>query len=377
MLTHLCLKGHQVIVLEPPPSALAETNFIDLDMAVPEGMSLIQVPVPLWRFRTPLNKLAKRALYTLACRSAMRAALDAHAVDVVLLYNLPQWTLLRQGSWISAFDVPDDLPAMLEHELGWLSNRMAQRLAESVQTRMVEQCQVVTTVSFSLKERLGEKAVLIPNGVCSRESRQAESARVRARYGAPIVGYLGAFEYFVDFSIVLEAARNLRDVTFLLVGAGRELHAVRRRVEQEGLTNVVLPGPTPHDRAFDYLDAMDICLIPFHRAPVGDASCPLKFFEYAGARRPIISTPIGEVQRIGKDFVTFVEDGGELQEAIVDLLRSPHKRVALADQGYTIVQQRYNWSALTDEFIALIRAARGETPRWEPLADAPALWSSQ
>lgn len=377
LLTHLCLKGHQVTVLEPPPLALAETNFIDLDIAVPEGLSFRQVPVPLWRVKTPLHKLAKRALYSLACRSVMRTILDSRGADVVLLYNLPQRALLRQGPWITAFDVPDDLPAMLEHELGWLNTYAVRRLAESVQARMVEQCQVVTTASLSLKEHLGEKAVLIPNGVCLREVRSGANKQMQTRYRAPVVGYIGAFEYFVDLSMVLSVARHLKDVTFLLVGAGRELSAVRARVEQEGLTNIVLPGPVPHDQVFAYLDAMDICLIPFRRTSVGDASCPLKFFEYAGAHKPVISTPIQEVQRIGKDFVTFVEDASELRNAIVDLLRSPQKRATLAARGYAAVQQRYNWSVLTDEFIALIRAARGETHGWKTTQDSRALWSSQ
>lgn len=377
LLTHLCLKGHQVTVLEPPPLTLAETNFIDLDIPIPEGLSLVQVPVPLWRVKTPLQKLVKRALYSLACRSVMRSILDAGDVDVLMFYNLPQRALLQKGPWITAFDVPDDLPAMLGYELGWLNTRAVRRLAESVQTRMVEQCQVVTTVSLNLKEKLGEKAVLLPNGVCSQETQTGEGEQVRARYRAPIVGYLGAFEYFVDLSMVLFVASNLKDVTFLLVGAGREFDAVRSRVEREGLTNVVLPGPAPHDQVFHYLDAMDLCLIPFRRTSVGDASCPLKFFEYAGACKPIISTPIPEVQRIGKDFVTFVEDASELQGAILDLLRSPQKRAALVGRGYAAVQQRYNWSVLTDEYVALLRAARGESCNWETPQETTALWSLQ
>jgi glycosyltransferase involved in cell wall biosynthesis len=377
LLTHLCLKGHQVTVLEPPPLTLAETNFIDLDIAVPEGMSLRQVSVPLWRVKTPLQKLVKRALYSLACRSVMRSILDSDGVDAVVLYNLPQRALLRQGPWVTVFDVPDDLPAMLEHELGWGKTRIVRRAAEAVQARMVEQCQVVTTVSLGLQERLGEKAVLLPNGVCLREARSEGREQRLARSRAPVVGYVGAFEYFVDLSMVLSVASKLKEVTFLLVGAGREWEKVRARVEQEGLTNVRLPGPAPHSHIFKYLADMDICLIPFRRTSVSDASCPLKFFEYAGACKPIISTPIREVRRIGKDFVTFVEDAHELRDAIVDLLHAPQKRAFLAERGYATVRQRYNWGALTDEFIALVRAARGGLRHWETMQDSAALWPSQ
>lgn len=61
-------------------------------------MSVVQVPVPLWQVKTPWQKLVKRGLYTLACRSVMREIVAARAIDVVVLYNLPQWALLQKGS---------------------------------------------------------------------------------------------------------------------------------------------------------------------------------------------------------------------------------------------------------------------------------------
>ena len=178
------------------------------------------------------------------------------------------------------------------------------------------------------------------------------------QYRPPIVGYLGAFEYFVDFDMVLAAARSCKEVTFLLVGAGRELATVRKRVAQEGLTNVFLPGPVPHQLAFNYIAAMDVCLIPFRRSAVGEAACPLKLFEYAGSKKPVISTPVREVQAIGKEFVTFASDAQELQQAITELLRFPQRRAALATRGFELVQHLYNWDALTEQFLRLVCTAR-------------------
>jgi glycosyltransferase involved in cell wall biosynthesis len=358
LLTHLCRKGHQVTVLEPPPLPLRETNFIDLDIALPEGMSVVQVPVPLWQVTTPWQKLVKRGLYTLACRSVMREIMTARPIDVMILYNLPQWVLLRKGPWLTVFDVADDLTAMLEYELGWLGNRGTDRVARTLQGRMVKQCQVVTTTSLWLRERLGEKAVVVPNGVSLQEAVGNNGKELRAQYRPPIVGYLGAFEYFVDFDLVLTAARLLHEVTFLLVGAGRELAGVRRRVARERLTNVVLPGPVPHHLVFDYIAAMDVCLIPFRQSAVGAAACPLKLFEYAGAERPVISTPVREVQTIGKEFVTFASDARELQQTIWELLHSPRRRAALAAKGVEVVQRHYTWDALTERFLRLVNTAR-------------------
>ena len=43
--------------------------------------------------------------------------------------------------------------------------------------------------------------------------------------GKTVVGYLGAFEYFVDMDMVLDAAAGLPDVVFWLVGGGRDFFA--------------------------------------------------------------------------------------------------------------------------------------------------------
>jgi len=359
LLTHLCSKGHQVIVLEPPPLTPSEIGFIDLDNAIPEGMSVIQVPVPLWRVKTPWQKLVKRGLYTLACWSVMRDILAARTIDVVILYNLPQWILLRKGSWLTVFDVADDLTAMLAHELGWLGNWGIHRVAEPLQRHMIARCQIVTTASTCLRERLGEKAAVVPNGVCLQEALRGDGTELRAQYRLPIVGYLGAFEYFVDFDMVLTAARALRKVTFLLAGAGRELAAISERVAREGLTNVVLAGPVPRHLVFNYIAAMDVCLIPFRQSAVGEAACPLKLFEYAGAQRPVISTPVREVQTVGKEFVTFASDAHELQQAIGELLSSPQRCAPLVAKGIEVVRQQYTWDVLTERFLSLVEAARG------------------
>lgn len=254
----------------------------------------------------------------------------------------------------------DDLTAMLEHELGWLGNRGIRRIAEALQNRMVTQCQVVTTTSVCLQERLGEKAIVAPNGVCLKEAAGRDGEKLRGQYRLPIVGYLGAFEYFVDFDMVLTAARSLKEVTFLLVGAGRELATVSKRAAQEGLTNIVLPGPVPHHLVFNYIAAMDVCLIPFRQSAVGEAACPLKLFEYAGAQRPVISTPVREVQAIGKEFVTFASDARELQQAISELLHSAQRRAALVAKGVEVVRRQYPWDALTEQFLCLVDTARDQ-----------------
>jgi glycosyltransferase involved in cell wall biosynthesis len=80
---------------------------------------------------------------------------------------------------------------------------------------------LVTTPFTVLAERLNGNVMVLPNGTDPDLARRADGLKIRERYKTPIVGFLGAFEYFVDFELVLEAAERLKEITFLLVGTGR------------------------------------------------------------------------------------------------------------------------------------------------------------
>src|SRR5205085_2935125 len=134
---------------------------------------------------------------------------------------------------------------------------------------------------------------------------RADGAAIRARYPRPIIGFVGAFEYFVDFGLVLDTAERLPGYSFVLVGGGRELSRVQAAAEGRGLRNVYLPGPVDYRTALDHMAAFDVALAPFVADAVGDAASPLKLFEYSALRRPVLCTPTAEMRRIAGEWAHF------------------------------------------------------------------------
>lgn len=360
LLTALCRKGHQVLILEPPTLASSkETNYTDLDIKLPEGMVVHEIQVPLWETRLPLEKLAKKMLATIATKHVLQDFIKQHAIDVLLLYNFPQYMLARGTSCLTVFDIADDLIAMFDHEVGQAWRPILHRIAEGLQNRLIQTSHLVTTPSVVLAEQLNNRAVVLPNGADWEAAQKADGRRIRERYKTPIVGFLGAFEYFVDFDHVLAAAEALQDVTFLLVGTGRFWKAIRAQVEARSLTNVSLPGPVPYPIGLDYVAAMDICLIPLDKkTPVSDGACPLKLFEYAALKKPIISTSTSEILIISEDFATFADTPSGLIKAINRLLNCPDSAQVLTARGLELVQSRYRWDVISDQFLELIDAAQ-------------------
>jgi len=360
LLTALCRKGHRVFILEPPALASSEeTNYTELDIKLPEGMAVHEIRVPLWETRLPLEKLTKKALATLATKHILQDFIEQHAINVLLLYNFPQYVLARGTSCLTVFDIADDLLAMFDHEVGQAWQPILHGMAEGLQNRLIQTSHLVTTPSIVLAEQLSNRAVVLPNGADWEAVQKADGRRIREWYKKPIVGFLGAFEYFVDFDLVLAAAEALQDVTFLLVGTGRLWKTIKAQVEARSLTNVYLPGPVPYPRGLDYVAAMDICLIPLNKkTPVSAGACPLKLFEYAALKKPIISTSASEVVIICKDFATFADTPSELIKAIKRLLDCPDSAQVLTARGLELVQSRHRWDIISAQFLELVQAAQ-------------------
>ena len=129
-------------------------------------------------------------------------------------------------------------------------------------------------------------------------------------------------------------------------------------MEARSLTNVVLSGLVAYPTGLDYIAAMDVCLIPFKRTPVSDGACPLKLFEYAALKKPIISTSCIEIRRLGKEFVIFADTPSEFVAALRRIPNRPNSVQDLVLRGYELVQSQYRWDIISDQFLQLIQAAQ-------------------
>jgi len=361
LLGALCRQGHRVHVLEAPMwHGAAETNYTDAAVVpLPAGMAVHEIPVPLWRARLPLEKLAKKGLLTLATRRYVAEMVRAFDIDVLLLYNFPQCILAPAagGRCKVVFDVADDLLSMFATEAGrWrpLLYPIARRAFDS----LVRRSDLVITCSTTLAARLPGAACVVPNGADLEAAAAADGRAIRGQYPTPIVGFVGAFEYVVDFDLVLDAAAMLPEATFLLVGTGRRWEEVRRQAGDRGLTNVVLPGPVPYPRNLDYVDAMDVCLLPRVPGPVADGAAPLKLFEYLALGKPVVATPMKEVELIAGDLVTVAHNGAQAAARIREILDRPEAWRARVEAGRARVQSTYNWDRIARDLAALLVSGR-------------------
>jgi glycosyltransferase involved in cell wall biosynthesis len=357
LLTHLCRLGHEVLVLQAPPMALDDISSRDFDLgrSEVEGLRVSELKASsvlrtFWETNVPRTKGLKKSLLAVSSIEEIKQTIEAERVDVLLLYNLAQSVLLERVGCHVHFDLADDLAEMMQLEHPLLSRFGAKAIALRSQRRLVARAHSVTVASSVLASRVERSALLLPNGADLSELDQAQGTEWRSRSDTPTIGFVGAFEYWVDFDLVLGLAARLPHLQFLLVGGGRRWNTIKDEIASNRLSNIHLTGPVPYQSAMNHAAAMDVCLLPFTHDPVSDGSCPLKLFEYAALRRPVVSTRITEVQSIGNGWIAFADDVDETAAAIERFLADKDFARRAGDDGRDVVEERYNWKLLASEF---------------------------
>jgi glycosyltransferase involved in cell wall biosynthesis len=362
----LATLGHTVHIIQPPGNDSSETGFREISVEMPANLHLHEVEVNdfIWNHTFPLNKIIKKGYYSLKSIGKAREIVRHHAIDVLFVYNLPQYPLLRGMPCLKVFDFADDYIAMLQQELGPLSNPLLLNLGRYFLNKMVKESDLTLVISQVLANSLDEqdrgRIRVLPNGVTLNRYLPGCGAALRGCYPHPIVGFVGSFEYFIDFDVILDAAALLPHCTFLLVGTGREFARVKSQKEYRGLHNVVLVGGVPHDEVHRYIDAMDVCLNIFRKIDIAHGACPIKLFEYLSMKKPVISTRLRETKNIDDGFLFYADTAQELKEMTLFILQNRASIMAYIEKGYEILKERYEWDSIVTTLLNIIE-------RQEPL----------
>lgn len=346
-----------MIILESPPFPDSDENgFFDVDIPLPAGMIVREIPIPesLAGRWMPMKKVFRKGVLSLVAARMIQDFIDQYEIDVLMLYNLHQCRMIRDVECTTIFDLADDLVSMLRHETGQLLWPFLGPLARRMEAKLIRTCDVATAASARLVEMSQGRATLLPNGVSFDDLPIDQSNLLGPEVRHPIVGFFGAFEYFVDYDLIFETAARMSQVSFILAGGGRQLARTRLRLRKTGLENVHLAGYQDYYTGLKYVSSFDICMVPFVRGPVADSASPLKLFQYAALRKPIISTPILEVERLGRQFVYFAATPSGFVEAIERCLSRPDEVRERTETAYRLVKENHNWDTLADRFIDLL-----------------------
>ncbi|MFZ4619001.1 MAG: glycosyltransferase family protein [Bacteroidota bacterium] len=360
LLMNVAEMGHTVYVLQPPSRGSSEANDIDVVLQSHPNVHVITVEInkSFWSADFPMEKLIKKMYFSVKGRSVLRSLVKKERIDLIYVYNLPQFLYLIGKPANVVFDLADDLLGMLKTELSITERHPLYRLSKYCLEWMMRKSEMVICISGPLFETIHHpKKFLIPNGSRIKHLFESEPSEEKKKRVRPVVGYVGAFEYSMALDQAIDAAAGMPDVDFVLIGAGREFPRIQKKVNDLKLTNVTLTGALPHDKAMKIVSEMDICLNLFNKTDVSHAVSPLKLFEYLSLHRPVISTRLKEVERINKDFLYFADTVDELTEQIRYIIAHREEAAEKTQRGYEVTVTDFSWTTIAKNFIDAVYAS--------------------
>lgn len=260
----------------------------------------------------------------------LRRTLDG-ARPMALVSN-PRWAPILEGLDLGPifYDCIDDLEV---HAPPSLFKRYAQ-WERALIARSAGCFAVTPALALALGELAAERVVVHRNGV-SVDEFLARASPPDPKGPRPRVGYLGAIFEWVDVALLTFAARALPELEFEIIGP------VRRGVDVSALAklpNVHLAGFRPYPLVPRAMASFDVGLIPFKEGPVARAADPIKVYEYFCFGTPVVTTPVGDVERLAE--LLYVASGPEAFVAAI--------RAALAEVRPDLRERRIEYARAND-----------------------------
>jgi len=292
------------------------------------------------------------------------------AMSPPLTLGLTGWVASRLRRCPMVFNIQDVFPDAAV-ETGAITNRAIIAAASWLERVSYRAADAVTVLSDDLRDNvvaklpaaLADTVHVIPNFVDTAAivpGDRATAYRVELDLGdGPVVLYAGNVGFSQSLELVLAAARELPDVTFLINGNG----AARRSLEEaaRGLRNVRFADYIASDRLSELLATGDVHVVPL-RSGLGRVSVPSKTYSIMAAGRPVVAAidPGTAVPKIlessGGGIAVPPDDPSAFTSALQSLLSDPERCADVGAAGRAWVEREASPEAVGRAYDVLLRS---------------------
>lgn len=194
------------------------------------------------------------------------------------------------------------------------------------------------------------------NGHC----RSPNDSRFRLIYHGTIVK-----RYGLDLAIqaIDRVKHDIPDVHLTILGKGEYVDTLVRMAQELDLHKhvTIYNEIRPIEDLPAIIQSADIGIVPYRNDTFTDALLPTKLMEYAALGLPAIAARTTAIETYFRDTMTeFFEPGDvdDLAQHVRALYKSPERRAELA-RGSRKFQERYNWTKVSAEYVALVERLNG------------------
>ncbi len=183
--------------------------------------------------------------------------------------------------------------------------------------------------------------------------------------GTRLIGFAGNVGPAQGLSGLVEAAGLVRgrDVSYLIVGDGPELPALKAEVERKGLAGrFVFVGRVEPREVPEYIALCDAALVPLKDSGVLNLTVPAKLQTYMYAGKPVVAFLNGAgaelVKRAGCGFTAAAGDSAALARAIEEVCDAPREELArMGAAARAFCLENFEREALLDRLDGYLKKA--------------------
>lgn len=206
---------------------------------------------------------------------------------------------------------------------------------------------------YNVSSNLGK---VIHNGIrMSRFQNLPEKSIIRQQYGINtkyVFAMVASFEKNKDYNSYIELARKMsilrNDITFLAIGGGSTLEALKEDVKTNGPSSVIFTGKVTDVEA--HVNTCDLGYLLTYSEGI-----PNTLMEFMALKKPVIATNGGGT----KELVAHNESGFLIENNDLDviiektnyLLNNEDIRLQMGENGYQIILKEFSLEKMGESFL--------------------------
>lgn len=269
------------------------------------------------------------------------------------------------------YNIKNQIPTIMESHTPNITHPDLQRVIKQSHSKYFKG---LVTISDILKQNLvraggpEDKILVLDDGVDVESFQNIEKSGACVSLGLPqdkfIAMYCGHLYQGRGIEYILDAAKILKETTFVIVGGSRsDVSYWQKYAINAGLDNVIFTGFVENRLVPTYLKAADALLMPYTRDTLTyEWMSPLKLFEYMAAGRPIIATDLEAIKKRIQHMETGILVKEKSGDEIANAIRLVFADKTLADKLSRNAEkkaEKYTWKrraeVILDEFLGAKR----------------------
>jgi len=201
------------------------------------------------------------------------------------------------------------------------------------------------------ESRRRRNTFLISNGINPLIQKQLSNLETKL---PPVqeVNFIGSLRDWYDFDLLIEVFEEFPEIVLNIYGEGPlypELLAKTRSI-----LNIHVHGNIENQKTAEILFRTLFGILPLKVNELNQSTCPIKLFDYWGASKAVISTPVEEVKRVGGDSLLYAANKEEFILCINRLMNDRVLSLKLGAEGKQKIDEQHNYHTITDQFLQLL-----------------------